>query len=270
MSLDQDETTWQTFQRLWAYIRLYKLGLAAAVVALVINAIADTYMVSLLKPLLDEGFGDIESNFLNILPFIIFGMMIVRGLSGFVSTYCLSWVSGNVVMEMRRSIFNQFMHMPVAYFDKESTGGLLSRITYDSEQVAGATSRALVSIVREGASIIGLLTLMFWNSWELSLVLIVVAPIVAWAIGFVSKRFRKVSKSMQEAMGLVTSSAEQMLKGHKVVLSYGGQDVERGRFDVVSNKMRQQSMKLVGAPGHCQPCDSAYCLSRIGDGTVPC
>ncbi|WP_114766921.1 lipid A ABC transporter ATP-binding protein/permease MsbA [Vibrio rhodolitus] len=253
MSLDQDETTWQTFKRLWVYIRVYKLGLAVAVVALVINAIADTYMVSLLKPLLDEGFGNAESNFLRILPLIIFGMMIVRGLSGFVSTYCLSWVSGNVVMEMRRSIFNQFMHMPVAYFDKESTGGLLSRITYDSEQVAGATSRALVSIVREGASIIGLLTLMFWNSWELSLVLIVVAPVVAWAISFVSKRFRKVSKSMQDAMGHVTSSAEQMLKGHKVVLSYGGQDVERVRFESVSNRMRQQSMKLVAAQAIANP-----------------
>ncbi|EGU31818.1 lipid A ABC transporter ATP-binding protein/permease MsbA [Vibrio scophthalmi] len=253
MSLDQDETTWQTFQRLWAYIRLYKLGLSAAVVALIINAIADTYMVSLLKPLLDEGFGNTESDFLKILPFIIFGMMIVRGLSGFVSTYCLSWVSGNVVMQMRRAIFSQFMHMPVAYFDKESTGGLLSRITYDSEQVAGATSRALVSIVREGASIIGLLTLMFWNSWELSLVLIVVAPVVAWAIGVVSKRFRKVSKNMQDTMGHVTSSAEQMLKGHKVVLSYGGQEVERERFDVVSNRMRQQSMKLVSAQAVANP-----------------
>ncbi|WP_194437735.1 lipid A ABC transporter ATP-binding protein/permease MsbA [Vibrio fluminensis] len=253
MSLNQDETTLQTFKRLWVYIRVYKLGLAAAVVALVINAIADTYMVSLLKPLLDEGFGNAESDFLKILPFIIFGMMIVRGLSGFVSTYCLSWVSGNVVMQMRRAIFKQFMHMPVAYFDKESTGGLLSRITYDSEQVAGATSRALVSIVREGASIIGLLTLMFWNSWELSLVLIVVAPVVAWAIGFVSKRFRKVSKNMQDAMGHVTASAEQMLKGHKVVLSYGGQDVERVRFDSVSNRMRQQSMKLVAAQAIANP-----------------
>ncbi|NVD06938.1 lipid A ABC transporter ATP-binding protein/permease MsbA [Vibrio sp. JPW-9-11-11] len=253
MSLNQDETTWQTFKRLWTYIRLYKAGLAVAVVALIVNAMADTYMVSLLKPLLDEGFGDTESNFLRILPFIIFGMMAVRGLSGFISTYCLSWVSGNVVMEMRRSIFNQFMQMPVAYFDKESAGGLLSRITYDSEQVAGATSRALVSIVREGASIIGLLVLMFWNSWELSLVLFVVAPLVAWGIGVVSKRFRKISKNMQDAMGHVTSSAEQMLKGHKVVLSYGGQRIESERFDVVSNKMRQQSMKLVAAQAIANP-----------------
>jgi len=253
MSLNQDETTWQTFKRLWTYIRLYKAGLSVAIVALVINAVADTYMVSLLKPLLDEGFGDAESNFLRILPFIIFGMMLLRGVSGFVSSYCLSWVSGNVVMLMRRGIFRQFMHMPVAYFDKESTGGLLSRITYDSEQVAGATSRALVSIVREGASIIGFLVLMFWYSWQLSLVLFIVAPIVAWGIGVVSKRFRKISKNMQDTMGHVTASAEQMLKGHKVVLSYGGQEVERKRFDAVSNQMRQQSMKLVAAQSIANP-----------------
>ncbi|OEE73911.1 lipid A ABC transporter ATP-binding protein/permease MsbA [Vibrio ordalii] len=253
MSLNTDETTWQTFKRLWTYIRLYKSGLAVAVVALIINAVSDTYMVSLLKPLLDEGFGNAESDFLRVLPFIILGMMALRGLSGFVSSYCLSWVSGNVVMLMRRKIFNQFMHMPVTFFDRESTGGLLSRITYDSEQVAGATSRALVSIVREGASIIGLLTLMFWNSWQLSLVLIVVAPVVAMGIGIVSKRFRKISKGMQTTMGDVTSSAEQMLKGHKVVLSYGGQDVERKRFDHVSNQMRQQTMKLVAAQSTADP-----------------
>ena len=253
MSLNNDETTWHTFKRLWVYIRLYKAGLAVAVVALIINAAADTYMLSLLKPLLDEGFGSAESNFFRILPIIIMGMMVVRGLSGFVSSYCLSWVSGNVVMLMRRRLFKQFMHMPVAFFDKESTGGLLSRITYDSEQVAGATSRALVSIVREGASIIGLLILMFWNSWQLSLVLFVIAPLVAWAIGIVSKRFRKISKNMQDTMGTVTSSAEQMLKGHKVVLSYGGQDIESQRFDEVSNHMRQQSMKLVAAKAIANP-----------------
>ncbi len=253
MSLNKDETTGKTFRRLWTYIRLFKAGLVVSVIALVINAAADTYMVSLLKPLLDEGFGSTQSDFLKVLPIIIFGMMLIRGLSGFVSTYCLSWVSGNVVMLMRRKLFNQFMHMPVSYFDKESTGGLLSRITYDSEQVAGATSKALVSIVREGASIIGLLVLMFWNSWQLSLVLFIVAPIVAIAIRVVSKRFRKISRNMQESMGHVTSSAEQMLKGHKVVLSYGGHNVERDRFDKVSNQMRQHSMKLVAAQATANP-----------------
>lgn len=253
MSIEKDESTWTTFKRLWVYIRLYKSGLAVAVVALIINAISDTYMISLLKPLLDEGFGSAESDFLRTLPFIIFAMMFIRGVSGFVSTYCLSWVSGNVVMQIRRKIFNHFMHMPVSFFDKEQTGALLSRITYDSEQVSAATSKALVSIVREGASIIGLLVLMFWNSWQLSLVLFAVAPIVAWAISVVSKRFRKISKNMQTSMGHVTSSSEQMLKGHKVVLTYGGQEVEKERFDIVSNQMRQQTMKLVTAQAAANP-----------------
>ena len=253
MSINTDETTWQTFKRLWQFIRLYKSGLVVAVIALVINAISDTYMISLLKPLLDEGFGNAESDFLRTLPLIIFAMMFVRGISGFVSTYCLSWVSGNVVMQVRRMVFNHFMHMPVSYFDKEKTGNLLSRITYDSEQVSAATSQALVSIVREGASIIGLLVLMFYNSWQLSLVLFAVAPVVAWGIGVVSKRFRKISKNMQTMMGNVTASAEQMLKGHKVVLSYGGQDIERQRFEKVSNQMRQQSMKLVTAQAAANP-----------------
>ncbi len=253
MSTQTDETTWVTFKRLWTYIRLYKAGLGVAVIALIINAVSDTYMISLLKPLLDEGFGNAESDFLRTLPFIVFAMMFIRGVSGFVSTYCLSWVSGNVVMEIRRKIFIHFMHMPVSFFDKEQTGALLSRITYDSEQVSAATSKALVSIVREGASIIGLLTLMFWNSWQLSLVLFAVAPLVAWAIGIVSKRFRKISKNMQTSMGHVASSAEQMLKGHKVVLTYGGQDLEKHRFDKVSNQMRQQSMKLITAQAAANP-----------------
>ncbi|MGL0940778.1 lipid A ABC transporter ATP-binding protein/permease MsbA [Vibrio vulnificus] len=253
MSINTDESTWRTFKRLWTFIRLYKSGLAVAVVALIINAVSDTYMISLLKPLLDEGFGSAESDFLRTLPLIIFAMMFIRGISSFVSAYCLSWVSGNVVMQVRRMVFNHYMQMPVSYFDKEKSGSLLSRITYDSEQVSAATSQALVSIVREGASIIGLLVLMFYNSWQLSLVLILVAPVVAMGIGIVSKRFRQISKSMQTVMGVVTSSAEQMLKGHKVVLSYGGQDIERERFDKVSNQMRQQTMKLVTAQAAANP-----------------
>lgn len=253
MTIEKDESTWVTFKRLWPLISLYKAGLWVAVVALVVNALSDTYMISLLKPLLDEGFGSADSDFLKKMPFIILAMMFIRGLSGFISGYCMSWVASNVVMRIRRQIFNHFMHMPVSYFDQESTGRLLSRITYDSEQVASATSKALVNIVRESASIIGLLGLMFWNSWQLSLVLIVVAPVVAFAISFVSKRFRKISKSMQTAMGSLTATSEQMLKGHKVVLSYGGQKVESERFDNISNHMRQQGMKMVVAQGLANP-----------------
>ncbi|MBP2701748.1 lipid A ABC transporter ATP-binding protein/permease MsbA [Photobacterium lucens] len=256
MTQSTEKSSRDTYKRLWPYISIYKAGLAVAVIALIINAVGDTLMLSMIKPLLDESFGGfdkIDSDFLAMMPIYLIGLMILRGVSGFVSTYCLSWVSGNVVMTLRRQLFQHFMKMPVAFFDKESSGALLSRITYDSEQVASATSSALVSIVREGASIIGLMALMFWNSWQLSAILIVIAPIVAFSIRTVSKRFRKISRNMQDAMGSVTSSAEQMLKGHKVVLSYGGQEVEKQRFDNVSNQMRRQTMKLVSAQAIANP-----------------
>jgi len=255
MSEYQDKTTWQTFKQLWPYIANYKLGLIVAIVALVMNAASDTLMLSMLGPLLDQGFSydDVEGDFLKWMPLYLLILMLVRGLSSFVSAYCLSWVSGNVVMTMRRRMFNHFMKMPVSFFDQESSGALLSRITYDSEQVASATSGALVSLVREGASILGLMILMFWSSWQLSAILLVIAPVVAISIQVVSKRFRRISSNMQDAMGSVTSSAEQMLKGHKVVLSYGGQDVEKKRFEKVSNRMRQQTMKLVSAQAIANP-----------------
>ncbi|HIF9273058.1 TPA: lipid A ABC transporter ATP-binding protein/permease MsbA [Photobacterium damselae] len=251
-----EKSTVDTYKRLWPYISVYKLGLTVAVVALIINALGDTLMLSMIKPLLDESFGGfdkLDTDFLTMMPIYLICLMIVRGLSGFVSTYCLSWVSGNVVMNLRRRLFNHFMKMPVSFFDQEASGALLSRITYDSEQVASATSSALVSMVREGASIIGLMALMFWNSWQLSAILLVIAPVVAISIRIVSKRFRKISRNMQDAMGSVTSSAEQMLKGHKVVLSYGGQEVEKQRFDQVSNLMRRQTMKLVSAQAIANP-----------------
>lgn len=285
MTKYQDRSTWDTFKQLWPTVANYKAGLIVAVIALILNAACDVMMTAMLQPLLDNGFiqggktaaveasanqassslpnvGGLsdfnlsgiftQASLTDIATFIVV-LIVLRGFSSFASTYCLSWVSGKVVMVMRRRLFNHFMKMPVGFFDKESSGELLSRITYDSEQVSAATSNALINLVREGANIIFLMTLMFWTSWQLSAILLVIAPIVAVAIGVVSKRFRRISSNMQEAMGSVTSSAEQMLKGHKVVLSFGGQVVEKARFDKVSNQMRQQTMKLVSTQAIANP-----------------
>ncbi|TQI79932.1 lipid A export permease/ATP-binding protein MsbA [Serratia fonticola] len=249
---DKDLSTWQTFRRLWPMITPFKTGLVVAAIALVLNAAGDTLMLSLLKPLLDD-FGKADSRVLHWMPLVVIGLMLMRGVTSYISSYCISWVSGMVVMHMRRRLFGHMMRMPVAFFDQQSTGTLLSRITYDSEQVASSSSSALVTVVREGASIIGLFIMMFYYSWQLSLILIVLAPIVSFAIRLVSKRFRNISKNMQNTMGQVTTSAEQMLKGHKEVLIFGGQQVETERFNNVSNRMRQQGMKLVSASSIADP-----------------
>ena len=250
---DKDFSTSQTFKRLWPMISPFKSGLFVAAVALIFNALADSGLIYMLKPLLDDGFGKADHSFLKLMAFVVVGMIMLRGVTNFISSYCLAWVSGKVVMIMRRRLFKHLMFMPVSFFDRNSTGKLLSRITYDSEMIANSSSNSLVTIVREGAYLISLLVVMFYTSWELTLVLFVIGPIIAVLIRFVSKIFRKLSKNMQDSMGELTSATEQMLKGHKVVLSFGGQLVEEERFDKVSNDMRRKGMKMVTADAISDP-----------------
>ncbi|NYB14335.1 lipid A ABC transporter ATP-binding protein/permease MsbA [Pasteurella multocida subsp. multocida] len=250
---DKDLSTVQTFKRLWPIISPFKLGLVVSGIALVINALADAGLISLLKPLLDEGFGKADVSFLRTMSYVVVLVIFLRGISNFISSYCLSWVSGKVVMIMRRRIFKHLMFMPVPFFYQNSSGRLLSRITYDSELVANSSSGALITIVREGAYIISLLAVMLYTSWQLSIVLFLIGPIIAVLIRFVSKRFRELSKNMQNSMGELTSTAEQMLKGHKVVLSFGGQIVEEERFNHVSNDMRRKGMKMAVADAISNP-----------------
>ncbi|MFZ7129422.1 lipid A ABC transporter ATP-binding protein/permease MsbA [Avibacterium avium] len=250
---DKDLTTLQTFKRLWPIIAPFKAGLIAAAITLVFNALADATLIQMLKPLLDDGFGKADVGFLRLMAVVVVLVIIMRGVTSFVSTYCLAWVSGKVVMTMRRLIFRHLMYMPVPFFDQNSTGKLLSRITYDSEQVANSSSGSLVTIVREGAYIISLLGVMIYTSWQLSLVLFVIGPIIAVLIRMVSKKFRELGKNMQNSMGELTSSAEQMLKGHRVVLSFGGQKIEEERFNKVSNDMRRKGMKVMVADAISDP-----------------
>ncbi|MGC0837107.1 lipid A ABC transporter ATP-binding protein/permease MsbA [Pantoea agglomerans] len=250
---DTDLSTRQTFGRLWPTISPFRLGLLVAGVALIVNAAIDPFMLTLLKTLLDDVIGKNNHGILRWMPLVIIGLILIRGVSGYISSYCISWVSGKVVMTLRRRLFSHMMGMPVAFFDQQSTGTLLSRISYDCEQVASSSSGSLVTVVREGASIVGLFVMMFYYSWQLSLILLVLAPIVSLAIRIVSRRFRTISKNMQNTMGQVTSHAEQMLKGHKEVLMFGGQQVETSRFEQVSNKMRRQGMKMVSATSLSDP-----------------
>lgn len=249
---DNDLTTWQTFRQLWPIIAPFKLGLVLSAIALTSNAAIDLKMMWLIKPLL-EGFERANPQALRWMPLTILLLMLLRGLSQFVASYGLSWVSGQVVMTLRRRLFDHLMSLPVAFFDRQSTGSLLSRITYDSEQVANSTSEVLVTLVREGTFVIGAVGVMCYHSWHLSSIIIVVAPLVSFTIYRVSKRFRMLSKRLQEVMGIVTVHTEQMLKGHREVLLFGAQATESQRFAKVSNQMRQQKMKIVGASALTDP-----------------
>lgn len=246
---EKDLSTFKTFKRLFPTISQYKWGLIVGAVALVLNALVDSGLIYLLKPLLDEGFGQADHGFLKLMAVLVVLFILVRGITNYIASYCLAWVSGKVVMTLRRNIFQHLMYMPVSYFDQNPVGRSLSRVTYDTEMVANSSSHVLVMIVREGVYLISLFVVMIYTSWQLSVVLFVLAPIIGMLIAIVSRRFRQLSRNIQSSMGDLTVTTEQMLKGHKEVISFGGQQVEKERFERVSNDMRLKGMKVISADG---------------------
>lgn len=242
--IDKDSSTWKTFLKLFPYILRYKFVLFLSVILLIVSAFADTSLIALLRPLLDKGFTMNDKDFLFMAPIYILGLVFLRGVANYGYSVFLAFVSGKIVMKIRQKLFNHFVDAPVSYYDKNSTGRLLSRIIYDTDQVAASSSDALITIIRESAFICGLFYTMFYNSWQLSLSLIIITPVVIGLITFISVKFRKLAKNMQNSMGNVTMSVEQMLKGHREIIVFGAQEEESKNFNKVNNKFRRDGMKL--------------------------
>ncbi len=233
-----------TFRRLLSYLKPYRAGFVVAILGMIGYASVDVFFLSQFDQFIDRGITARDTAYLALAPLVVILLFVLRGLFNFIASYCLNWSGTHIVKDLRQQLFNQMMALPVSYHDKHSTGELISRITYDAEQIKQASSKALVVLIHEGAFVIGLLALMFYNSWQLSAIFLLIAPLIAVIVSFVSKRFRKLSNSMQGAMGTVTSSAEQMLNGHKVILAFGGKTLEAERFAQVNNTNRRLDVKL--------------------------
>ncbi|WP_434951652.1 lipid A export permease/ATP-binding protein MsbA [Shewanella sp. HL-SH4] len=270
MSSYSDNEMWSVFKRLMIYVLPMKAMFIMAVLALLTYGAVDAGFIAFIKPFIDQGFAssattvagveipshggfNTDNDIMRMAPFVVIGMFTLRGLANFVSTYCVSYMSAQLIMDMRQQVFEHYLHLPVSYIDRENSGNLISRVTFDTEQIARASGSALISIVRDSMTVIGMLAIMFYFSWKLSLCILVIGPVMGIVISVVSKRFRKVSKQIQSAMGGVTATTEQMIKGHKNVLSFGGQKTEMARFFKVNDSNRHQNMKLAVAQSVSQP-----------------
>ena len=233
-----------TFRRLLSYVKPYRLGFAAAAFGMLGYALVDVFFISQLEDFIDIGINQKNTDYLRYAPLFIIGIFILRGVFNFIASYCLNWVGTHVVQEMRRQLFRHYIRLPVSFHDQHSTGELISKVTYNTEQIKQATSKALAVLLREGVFVVGLLVMMFWISWQLSSIFLLIAPVIAIVVRLVSKRFRLLSRNIQGAMGEVTTCSEQMLNGHKVILSFGGQQIEEQRFAKVNNLTRRQDVKM--------------------------
>lgn len=242
--MQQPENSDFQIKRFLEYLKAYKMPFVFAIIGMIGYSAVDTFVFAQLQPMIDESLGKNDHDYLRLAAYAIVPLFLLRGFFNFLGSYTLSWIGAQVVMRMRQQLFDKYIHLPVQFHDNHAVGGLISKVTYDTEQVANASGKALLTLVREGALVIGLLCVMFYYSWQLSLIFLLIGPLVAIIVSFVSKRFRVVSKNIQQSMGNLTSSVEQAVKGHKVVIMFGGQEIERERFKQKNNHNRQQTMKL--------------------------
>jgi len=234
----------QAYRRLLSYVWPHWKVFLIALIGMVAFSATEAGFPLLMKPLVDDSLIARDPDSIKLVPLLMIALFSVRIVVNFVATYCMSWVGRTVIKELRTEMFDHLLNLPTQTYDKTSSGSLLSKLSYDVEQVARASTNVITVVVQEGLTAIFLISLMLYYSWQLTLVFVVIGPLVAWVIIFVSKKFRKVSKRIQDSMGGITHVTEEVIEGHRVVKTFGGQDVESKSFDKENEYNRKQKIKM--------------------------
>lgn len=237
-------TPGQIYKRLLGYAWQYFPIFILAVCGMAFVAATEAGLAWLMKPMLDGSFVERDPVVIKWLPFGLLLIVVVRGVAGFVANYGMGHVGRNVIRDMRKQMFNQLMNLPTSFYDKSSSGQLMSKLIFDVERVATAATKAVTIVVRDTFTIIGLLIMMFYTSWRLALVFIFLAPVITLLAVVVSKRFRRISKHIQSSMGNVTEVSQEVTEGHRVIKTFGGKSYENRRFSKINEDNRRQNMKL--------------------------
>lgn len=187
------------------------------------------------------------------IPLGIVFLFVIRGIGSFLSTYYLELVSRFVIHNLRTDLFKSFQKLPLGYFNAHNSGSLVSRINFNVEQVAAASSSVVNSTFREGLTVLVTLSYMAYLEWKLTLIMIAITPVIIFVVVITSKFFRRYSKRIQNSMGEVTQVSSENIKGQSTIRVFGGNRREIERFTKVSLYNMRQSLKMtlttaVGTP----------------------
>ncbi|WP_114416628.1 lipid A export permease/ATP-binding protein MsbA [Marinospirillum perlucidum] len=239
----KEASSWASYKRLLSYVRPYWGAFMLSVFGYAIYAGSSTAFAQILKMLVDSIEQGMEDKRL-FFPLVVVAIFALRGIGTFLGTYFMAHVGRQLVHYLRLDLFNRFLVLPAAFYDQHSSGHLVSRLTYNVEQVTGAATRAVTVILREGLFVIGLMGYLLWTNWALALIFVAISPVIGLVVNYASKRFRKISRRIQNSMGDVTHVASEAISGYRVVRSFGGSDFEYQRFHKASDYNRRQAMKM--------------------------
>ena len=235
----------RVYRRLLGYALRYWRAMLVAILGMMIYAATDTGFAALMKPMLDGSFVERDPQVIKWVPLALIAILLIRGVGGFLGTYYLASVGRRVIKEIRREMFEQLLYMPVSFYDSRSSGQLISKLTYNVEQVANAATKGLTILVRDTLTVFGLLAWLFYLNWMLTLGLLLASPVVAGFVLYISKSFRRLSHKIQDSMGDITHVAEEMIEGQRIVKIFGGQEYEAKQFEKANEKVRRMNMRWV-------------------------
>ena len=233
-----------TYRRLLGFVRPYWKIFLLAIAGMVLFSLTEMAFALIVQPIFDDGFVDKDPQVITMIPFAIIAIFFVRIIATFLSEYGMAWVARSVIRDMRSLLFGQLLRLPVTYYDTYSSGALMSKMVYDVEQLADASSNVITVLIRGGLTILVLLGVMFYYSAFLTVVMLVTAPFLALLVMFVSRRFRKLSHRIQQSMGDVSSVTEETIEANREIRIFGGQAYEAQQFEKINHHNRRQFLKL--------------------------
>ena len=237
-------TAWQTYRRLLAYAKPYRLFLAAAFVGMVVEASSAGLFAKLMEPIVNETFVARDPGVRWTLPLMILGLFLMRGMATFVTDYGMARVGRSVVRDLRIAVLSKFLRLPSSRFDSEPVAAMVSQLNYDTEQVTQATSEALKVMVTDTLTIIALLGVMLYQSVRVTLAMLVIAPLIAVISAYVGARYRRINRGIQTGVAGMAQAAEEVLSAQQEVKTYGAQQLEIDRYRNLAERNLRLNIKV--------------------------
>ena len=237
-------SAWATYRRLLGYARRYWMFGALAVIGMVFDAAATGFFVNLIKPMLDDLFTAHDPVAIRWMPVILIGLFLLRGAATYATDYGMARVGRSTVRDLRDAVFGHYQRLPAAWFDREASGQVISRVIYGAEQVAHASAESVKVMVLDSLTIVACLAVMLYHSASLTFYLLVMVPLTAIVWQFVGKRYRRINRRIQSSMGDVTGRVEEAVEGNREVRVYGAQEREAGRFSAAIDQALTLNLKV--------------------------
>ena len=261
----EDRDAARVYRRLLGYLRPNLGAFILGIVGGAIYAGSSSGLVELSKRL-GNLLREPDKRMIVWLPAALVVLFAVRGVGNLVQTYFMGYVGRRVVKRLRGQVFERVLDLPVAFYDRQAVGTMLSRLTYNCEQVGQASTNSIVILVRAGLIIIFLLAWMVWINLRLTLLSLIMGPLVAWLVSVINRHFRRYGQRIQHSMEDVMRLAKESFESPRLVKVYGAQEHLATQFERVNEHNRISNMKAILTSGLANP--TVQLVSAVGGAFV--